>query len=88
MGSDPEKLFPFALMQEHFRKFTKYSLVLATLMLQVMTAEKPNCVNLDEFSANETDTDLFVGFRSNDSRHKLHKRLQDVVTDMVRLDYL
>lgn len=91
MGSDPEKLFSYEMMQDHFRKYAKYSLVMAMLMLQLMTAEKSNGVNLDEFAAkvNETNNvDIFSVFRSENSRDNLHKRLQGVVDDMVRLGYI
>lgn len=90
LGSDPEKLFPFDLMQQHFRKFARYGLLMATGLLPMITADSGNVVNLDNFfedinNGKEVDSSVFV---SDASRKRLNKRLRDVVVDMVRLNYI
>lgn len=89
MGSDPEKLFPYALMQEHFRKFAKFGLLLSTALLPVVTAENGG-IDMDEIAqnvkdGNEMDANVFI---SDKSRSQFNTRLRGVVIDMVRLGYI
>ncbi|XP_031627330.1 uncharacterized protein LOC116343427 [Contarinia nasturtii] len=92
LGSDPEKLFPFPLMQEHFRKCGKYGLIMAAVLLPMITMESGNGIDLDEAAnsmAEKHDTDAFDDyFISVNSRNKFNKRMRDVVADMIRLGYV
>lgn len=88
MGSDPEKLYPFKLMLEHFRKFAKFGLVLSTVLLPMITSDAGSGLDLDGMGneAEEgTDSNNFI---SEKSRNALKKRLRDVIIDMVRLEYI
>ncbi|XP_055296577.1 uncharacterized protein LOC129565586 [Sitodiplosis mosellana] len=99
LGSDPEKLFPFAVMLEHFRKYAKFGLVLSTVLLPMITTDRGNGLDLDELAVkfeknkennfeNKEDLDAFNSFISDNSRNKFNKRLRDVVGDMARLGYV
>lgn len=99
MGSDPEKLFPYAVMQEHFRKYAKFGLILSTVLLPMITTERGTGLDLDELAANfekgkennfedSKDLEAFNSFISDNSRNKFNKRLRDVIVDMVRLEYI
>lgn len=92
MGSDPEKLYPYSLMLDHFRKFGKYGLLMATLLLPIILADKGQGVDLDEATNNSEhykDTEISDPFFiTESSRSKFKKRLRDVVVDMVRLGYI
>lgn len=96
LGSDPEALFPFDLMQEHFRKFGKFGLILAAMLLPMITADPDFGVNLDEFADQVSDykdgkAELDMKdnpFLSEKSKMKLNKRLRGVAIDMVRLGYI
>lgn len=90
MGSDPEKLFPFSLMLDHFQKFAKFGLILSTVLLPMMTSDDGNGIDLDKIAEDvqngkEVDKDAFI---SENSRKKFNKRLRGVVIDMVRLGYI
>lgn len=90
LGSDPEKLFPYSLMLEHFHKLAHFGLILSTVLLPMMTAESGNAIDLDKIcddlkNGTELDANVFI---SNKSLTKLNKRLRDVVFDMVRLEYI
>lgn len=90
LGSDPDELFPYKTMLEHFRKFGKFGLVLAAVLLPVITQEKGTAVNLDDLSTDikngaELDASLFM---TDSSAKKCNKRLRDVVIDMDRLGYI
>lgn len=91
LGSDPEKMFPYKLMLEHFSKFARFGLVLANLLLPVVTTESGNGANLDEVAeqiANgkpPTTNSLYI---TDKTRNNFEKRLRDVIIDMVRLEYI
>lgn len=90
MGSDPDKLFPFSLMLEHFRKFAKFGLILSTVLLPMMTSDDGSRIDLDEMAEDvkngkEVDKDTFI---SENSRKKFNKRMRGVVIDMARLGYI
>lgn len=103
MGSDANRLFPFHLMQEHFRKFGKFGLIMATALLPIITQECGSGFDLDvlaeqieemkakDFMKDDSKDAIqdFSFFNSSESaRVKFHKRLRDVVIDMVRLEYI
>lgn len=90
LGADPEKLFPYKVLQEHFRKYAKFGLILSTVLLPMMTSEDGYTLNIDEIAENiengvELDKNLFI---SKNSHNKFNERLRDVVIDMVRLGYI
>lgn len=89
MGSDPEKLFPYDVMLDQFRKFGKFGMVMATMLLPMLTSEEGQTPDLDELAEqlqDERKMDVNV-FISDNSRVEFNKRLHDVVEDMVRLNY-
>lgn len=90
MGSDPEKLFPYDLMMEHFRKYAKFGLILANLLLPVMTNESGNGANLDQVAEQYKNGLPSRGssFITDKTRSNFEKRLRDVVVDMLRLGYI
>lgn len=90
MGSEPEKLFPYALMQEHLRKFAKYGLILSTVLLPVITCEIDYVIDFESIGENVEkgtleDPSTIV---NENSLKKLNKRFRDIVDDMVRLNYI
>ncbi|XP_055298661.1 uncharacterized protein LOC129566598 [Sitodiplosis mosellana] len=91
LGSDPEKLFPEKLMQEHFRKFGKFGLVLAAILLPLLTKDSGKEVDLDGIAdgikTGQVDLDTNI-FMTDSSTRRFNKRLRDVVIDMARLEYI
>lgn len=88
MGSDPEQIFSFEMMQDHFQKYAKYGIILAFLVLPVLTSDPDTEVNLDELAdnianGNETYTSL-----SGRYSEMFDKRMRDVVIDSARLGYI
>lgn len=78
-------------MELHFRKFAKYGLILATIVLPIITTERGIAIDLDEIAndlENSKNADIFDTFISENSRNKFNKRMRDVVVDMVRLGYI
>lgn len=77
------------MMQEQLRKFGRFGLILATILIPIVTKDAGNSLNVDEITnkgnTNTTFQSLFV---SDNSRSKFEKRLRDVIIDMVRLEYI
>lgn len=97
LGSNPEELFPYELMEEHLRKFGKFGLIMASTLLPTITADRDRQMNLDEDSSNDKKIDGEPPERpkledhpliSNSSMERLNKRLRDIAIDMVRLEYI
>lgn len=90
LGSDPDKIFPYDLMMEHFRKYGKLSLIYAVAMLPVITAEKEKNLNMDDLASDLADGGGFSldSLMSEESKIKFHQRLRDVIVDMDRLGYI
>lgn len=90
MGSDPEQLFSFKTMQEHFRKYARFGLIMSSMLLPMLTSDSGTVVDLDGLSdaiKNGEEVDASV-FTSEASLTRMYKRLRDVVADMVRLEYI
>lgn len=88
MGSDPEKLFPYELMQEHLQKFAKYGIIWASIVLPVLTSDPGVGVDLDELANGfASGEDTYSGMAGTLGR-KFDERMRDVVIDMVRLGYI
>lgn len=90
MGSDPDLLFPYKVMQEHFRKFGKFGLIMAVMLLPMITNESGNGLDLDELSVQIESGHEFEEnpWLNEKTRAKFDKRMHGVVADMVRLDYI
>lgn len=90
LGSDPNKLFPYELMLEHFQKYAKFGLILATVLLPMLTSDSGSGIDLDEVAGDvqngkEMDANMFI---SNESQKRFNRRLKEVIVDMVRLEYI
>lgn len=79
------------MMQEHFRKYAKFGLILATALLPMITSDDSNTIDLDDMALkveNGVEIEAADAFISDKSRSKFDKRLRDVITDMERFEYI
>lgn len=78
-------------MLEHFRKFGKFGLVLATILLPLLTKDGGQDIDLDGISdavkSGEVDLNTNM-FMTDSSTKRFNKRLREVVIDMARLEYI
>lgn len=77
-------------MLEHLRKCAKYGFILSTVLLPVITTETEYTLNLDEIGECAENGTLESGnmLISEKSLKQMHKRLRDIVADMIRLEYI
>lgn len=90
MGSDPEKLYPYEKMQDHFRKFGKFGLILAVILLPILTKDTDTLIDLDGLATDVKDgkeLDAAV-FMTDASTKRFNSRLHGVIVDMDRLGYI
>lgn len=91
LGSDPEKLFSFKVLQEHLRKFGRFGFILAaSIVLPIILSDKGHVVDMDELAdkivgGGEVSSDLFT---SAAARSRMRSRIHDIIVDMVRLEYI
>lgn len=90
LGSDPEQLFPFEMMQNHLRQFGRFGMIMATMLLPILTSDDGHAVDMDDMCEKIKNGIVVDGseFVSDESRTRLAVRLRDVIIDMVRLDYI
>lgn len=91
LGSDVEKLYPYSAMLDQFRKFGKFGLYMASLLLPMLTADASAVPDLDELSVDMQNDDKDVNaniFKSEGSDERFAKRLGGVFYCMDRLGYL
>ncbi|XP_037036188.1 uncharacterized protein LOC119074271 [Bradysia coprophila] len=77
LGSDPEKLFPYELMQEHLRKYGRQAILLAFMALPALTSEPDYCY-FDEPAdgvTTESDESSSIGYNNNNKCEMSSKTL-------------
>ncbi|KAF2904587.1 hypothetical protein ILUMI_01585 [Ignelater luminosus] len=54
LGSDPDKMFPYSVLQRHWKKYAKYGLMMSVLIIHIMLTEKEEAVDFsDKWEAGE-----------------------------------
>lgn len=90
-GSDASKLFTFDNLQEQLKRFGKYGIVMAPMLMQVITVQPNDIPDLDEMArnaGNETSEQLEnVDGWVNQSNPVYHKRMSEVIRDYYSKNY-
>lgn len=90
MGSDPNKLFTFDDLQDQFKKFGRYALIIAPMLLHILTTKPDDIPDLDNLAEDFKDKPLEEGMKAWMDIAPLDKynaRVRDVVQDILRLGY-
>ncbi|KAJ6632706.1 hypothetical protein Bhyg_16079 [Pseudolycoriella hygida] len=92
LGSDPEKLFSFNDFLGELKRFSRYGLILAPVLLQIITSKPTDIPDMDEFAEqlqNNTKTvdESMAVFASTDTLEQYNQRVRDVVKDGMLLNY-
>lgn len=89
LGSDPEKLFPYAMFQRHLQRHARVCLIYAHMLVsKICSLDQKNWDEIAEnYMHNQEIPNSF--FHQNDTSLKeINKRLRDIVIDMIRLGYI
>ncbi|XP_037052130.1 uncharacterized protein LOC119085750 [Bradysia coprophila] len=92
LGSDPDKLFSFSDLQGELKRYGRFGLILAPILLQIITSNPGDIPDMDEFAedmANKTKTmdESMATFASISSLEVYNQRVRDVVKDGMLLGY-
>lgn len=89
-GSDPEQLFSFNDLQDQFKKFGKYGVVMAPCLLQIIVSDPNNIVNMDELAANVDGNTGTLDMAKFDEHTELafKNRITDVIEHAIKYGWL
>lgn len=91
LGSDPEKLFTYENLQSELKRYGKFLLMLAPIMIQMFLAESSEIKNLDELSDNAVKggkIESLVDGISEKSQLEYDRRLNNILIDVIELGYV
>lgn len=89
LGTNVEKVYPFDAMKDQLRKFGKFGIVMALMLLPILTSEAGSSPDLDhvaEKGRNGESTEHM--FSPEETIGHFNKRMRDVIIDMDRLGYI
>lgn len=91
LGSNAEKLFTFNDLQAQLRRFGKYGLLLAPMLVQVATSDPNEIPDLDDVAIklqkNPEAIDIINVFGGNKTLNAYNIRMNGVINDTIRLGY-
>jgi Ecdysteroid kinase-like family len=89
LGSDAPNIYRWTDFQDQLRKFGRFGLVMAIMLVQLIVAEAQDLPDMDQVAndmANNKDIDMLQG--SNEKTDRVYnKRMRGVINDIVRLGY-
>lgn len=89
LGSDPDKLFSYEMMHEHFQKFAKFGILVASMILPILTLDADASIDLDDLAENlESGQDINAENPFCSNQLVFYRKMQDVIVDMDRLGYI
>ena len=86
MGSDPDKLYPYTIFEEHLKKYWYWGLEIASVLIKVLLAEKeerPDFVN-----SIESGRSLLDVLHDTPVRTECNRRLRNIVRNLIDNDLL
>lgn len=91
LGSDPDTLYPWTILQQHLKKFGKYAFVMCPVLLPMMVADAKDIPDMNEIAAKmankEEDFGFAMTYSDDATEQKYRQRINDVFTDLVELGY-
>ncbi|XP_031337195.1 uncharacterized protein LOC116166380, partial [Photinus pyralis] len=85
LGSDPEVLYPFHILQEHLKTFSVYGLFMAIQILYFMVSDENEIPDIHNFTSEEDAFEQMQYVPKNIDRY--NARIQDIVFDFDKLGY-
>lgn len=96
LGSDPAKIFPREVLNQHLKRFGKFGLAMAIMVLPIFTSNPEDIPDMDRMAekfkdAQENGEELNnedLKFSSANTIGEYNKRMDGVFQDMYRLGYI
>lgn len=91
-GSDPDSLFTYENLQEQLKRFGKFALLTAPMLLQVITADPKDIPDMDEIAeeiAKEKQMEKinFEVITDQKTQNSYNVRVRDVINDVIKNGY-
>lgn len=96
LGSDPDKLYPREIFNDHLKTFGKFGLYISTIVLPIFTTDVNEMPDMDEISeklvksrnAGEEIDPSVANYTSSKTYDAYCERMMDVCVDMYNLGYI
>ncbi|KAG5671600.1 hypothetical protein PVAND_001793 [Polypedilum vanderplanki] len=99
LGSDPKKVYPREIFDEQLKKFGKFGLAMAMILLPIFTSDVDDVPDLDDLAeklqelqstenGHKEFDEGFLEFTSSKTIDKYEERMMGVFIDMYNLDYV
>ena len=86
-GCDPDKLFPFNILMEHYKKFAIFGFTMATLITRIITSDSDETPDFVETCEKGIDQSKSLQFKSRNS-HLYCKRMRDLALYCVEQNFI
>lgn len=84
LGSNPEEIFPYSALEDQLRKFGKYGLVSASILVPLFTSGD----GAEQFTENLQNSEDDNDNAAPELPVACKQRLRDIVADMYNLGYI
>ncbi|KAG5677969.1 hypothetical protein PVAND_007681 [Polypedilum vanderplanki] len=92
LNSDPEKLFPRSIFEHHLKKFGKFGLVMAIILVPMFTSSAEDIPEMDdvadEYQLSKEASGSVMNFTSSKTIGVYEKRMLGILQDMVEFGYI
>lgn len=90
LGSDPDKLFSMADLQNELKKCGQYTLMIAPIGILLSQADSSRSPGLDELFEKGTENGKveFVAALNEDNQREYDRRLNEIYEDVIKRGYL
>lgn len=91
LGSDAKKLFPYSALEDQLKRFGKFGLTMAVMIIPIITADAADTPDIDELAQKMANGEDIKGsfIKENVNSANIYmQRMADVMRDLDRLGYL
>lgn len=85
LGSDPEDLYPFHVLEEEWKKYSKYGFALAFMVLKVMLVNQDEVPKMEEIDFENGAVEMFPKF---DNEEEYVRRIKVLAEFLMKNDYI
>ncbi|XP_055548778.1 uncharacterized protein LOC129732183 isoform X3 [Wyeomyia smithii] len=92
LGSDPERLFPRKALDQQLKRFGRFGLLMAVMILPVITTKSEDVPDLEKMAEKMENgfdiTEEANQFRSEETESTYRQKMSDCCRDMVQFGYI
>lgn len=86
LGSDPEKLYPFQILMDEWKKYCKYGFSIAFMLVKAMLSSSDEALDLESMNLGEEQVkNLYPKYEKQD---EYLRRMRVLANYMIKNDYL